>query len=266
MPSALIPASGRETAGMLDTPSKTIAAITATARRSAADAVSKIVRSFLVDGRVSPARYRAKTRNSKCRVACAITRGDCLRLRNGQACSPMSTPDTIASRLDALPGGWPVWRLIVMVSLGGCFEFYDLMMTAYISPVLVQAGIFHVGKAGVLGQSDQAVFAAATFTGLFIGALAFSRLADRFGRRSIFTASLIWYALGALAMAASSSAIQLHLWRLVSSIGIGVELVTIDTYVSEIAPARLRGRAFALNQAIQFTAVPVAGACRPCRR
>jgi putative MFS transporter len=169
----------------------------------------------------------------------------------------MSASQTIASRLDALPGGWPVWRLIVLVSLGGGFEFYDLMMTAYISPGLVQAGVFHAGKAGLFGQSDQAIFAAATFTGLFIGTIVFSRLADRFGRRSVFTGSLIWYALATLAMACSSTALQLHGWRLVSGIGIGVELVTIDAYVSEMAPARLRGRAFALNQAIQFTAVPV---------
>ena len=106
------------------------------------------------------------------------------------------------------------------------------------------------------------MFAAATFLGLFIGTVAFSRLADRMGRRRVFTASLIWYALATLGMATSATALQLHLWRLVSGVGIGVELVTIDAYVSEIAPARLRGRAFALNQAIQFTAVPiVAFAC-----
>jgi len=169
----------------------------------------------------------------------------------------MSNSPTLASRLDALPGGWPVWRLIVLVSLGGCFEFYDLMMTAYISPGLVQAGVFRTGHDGLFGQSDQAMFAAATFLGLFIGTIGFSRLADRFGRRSVFTASLIWYALATLAMAMSSTALQLHLWRLVAGIGIGVELVTIDTYVSEIAPARLRGRAFAINQAIQFSAVPI---------
>ena len=98
----------------------------------------------------------------------------------------MSASQTIASRLDALPGGWPVWRLIVLVSLGGCFEFYDLMMTAYISPGLVQAGVFHTGKAGLFGQSDQAIFAAATFTGLFIGTIVFSRLADRIGPAEAF--------------------------------------------------------------------------------
>ncbi len=168
----------------------------------------------------------------------------------------------IGARLDTLPSRWPIWRLILLVSLGGCFEFYDLMMTAYISPGLVHAGIFHEGKAGLLGQSDQATFAAATFLGLFIGTAAFARVADRFGRRAIFTASLVWYALATLAMAGSHDALQLDLWRLTAGIGIGVELVTIDAYVSEIAPARLRGRAFAINQAVQFMAVPaVAFAC-----
>ncbi len=37
----------------------------------------------------------------------------------------------------------------------------------------------------------------------------------------------------------------------------GVELVTIDTYLSEIVPSALRGRAFAYNNAIQFSAVPI---------
>ncbi len=164
---------------------------------------------------------------------------------------------TIAARLDALPSAWPVWRLVALVSLGGFFEFYDLMMTAYISPGLVRAGLFHEGNAGLFGQSDQATFAAATFLGLFIGTAVFGRVADRYGRRVIFTASLVWYALATLAMATAHTALQLDLWRLVAGIGIGVELVTIDAYVSEIAPARLRGRAFAINQAIQFTAVPM---------
>src|SRR6202522_1104991 len=87
---------------------------------------------------------------------------------------------SIAARLDALPRTWPAWKLILLVSLGGCFEFYDLMMTAYISPGLVHAGMFHEGKAGLLGQSDQATFAAARVLGLFIVTAAFAPVADAF--------------------------------------------------------------------------------------
>ncbi|MBV8795462.1 MAG: MFS transporter, partial [Hyphomicrobiales bacterium] len=43
----------------------------------------------------------------------------------------------------------------------------------------------------------------------------------------------------------------------ISGIGLGVEMVTIGAYLSELAPKGLRGRAFAANQAIGFAAVPV---------
>jgi putative MFS transporter len=47
------------------------------------------------------------------------------------------------------------------------------------------------------------------------------------------------------------------LWRFISGMGIGVELITIGTYMSELAPKHLRGRAFAICQTIGFSAVPV---------
>jgi putative MFS transporter len=168
----------------------------------------------------------------------------------------------VAARLERLPGAAPIWRLVVLLSLGGCFEFYDLFLTAYLSPGLEAAGIFRKGASGLLGLSDQATFAAATFAGLFVGTLGVARVADRFGRRAIFTASLLWYSGATLVMACQSSAPALDLWRFLAGIGIGVELVTIDAYLVELVPARLRGRAFAVNQAIQFVAVPlVALAC-----
>ena len=91
-------------------------------------------------------------------------------------------PEGVGPRLDALGSSVRLWALIVLISLGGVFEFYDLMMTAYVSPGLVRAGVFQSGRAGLFGQSDQAAFASATFLGLFVGTLVFSRVADRFGR------------------------------------------------------------------------------------
>jgi putative MFS transporter len=163
---------------------------------------------------------------------------------------------TLGERLDALTGRAGTWRLVVLLSLGGCFEFYDLFLTAYLSPGLERAGIFHAHGV-LLGLSDQAAFAAVTFAGLFVGTIAFSQVADRYGRRTIFTASLLWYSATTFLMALQHTAAGIDLWRFVAGIGIGVELVTIDTYLAELLPRRVRGRAFALNQAIQFTAVPI---------
>lgn len=172
-----------------------------------------------------------------------------------------ATAAGIGARLDRLPMSLHVWGLVVLLSLGGFFEFYDLLMTAYISPALVTEGIFGTDS-GLFGLSDQATFAAATFAGLFIGTIAFSQAADRYGRRLIFTWSLIWYSTSTVAMACQSTADGLHFWRFISGIGLGVEMVTIDSYITELVTRQVRGKALAISQAIQFLAVPtVAIAC-----
>jgi putative MFS transporter len=85
----------------------------------------------------------------------------------------------------------------------------------------------------------------------------FAYFADKYGRRAIFTYSMLWYSAATLVMAFQDTGLGISLWRLIAGIGIGVELVTIDTYIAELAPKSMRGRAFAFNQAIQFSIVPV---------
>jgi len=143
-----------------------------------------------------------------------------------------------------------VWSRVALISLGGFFEFYDIFFAGYVAPGLVRSGIL-TASTGVAG------FVAAMFSGLFVGTALVSFVADRFGRRAIFTYSLLWYTAASVIMAFQHDVFGLNLWRFISGIGVGVELVTIDTYLSELVPANLRGRAFAINQAIQFCAVPV---------
>ena len=167
------------------------------------------------------------------------------------------TAGSITARLDRLPSSKHVWKIIALLSLGGCFEFYDLFFTAYVAPGLTAHGMFSPTTVSLFGSSGFASFVAAMFAGLFVGTLVFGFVADRFGRRAIFTWSLIWYSIGTAVMAFQSTAITIDLWRFIAGIGIGVELVTIDTYVSELIPKHLRGRAFAFNQFITFSVVPL---------
>src|SRR4051794_6648610 len=95
------------------------------------------------------------------------------------------------------------------------------------------------------------------FAGLFVGAIFLGHFADRYGRRTVFTFSLIWYSITTAIMAFQTSGFGVDLWRFIAGIGIGVELVTIDTYVAELVPRTHRGRAFAYNQFFQFLAVPI---------
>jgi putative MFS transporter len=159
------------------------------------------------------------------------------------------------ARLDRLPATRHVWRLVALLSLGGMFELYDLFMTAYVIPGLVKAGL--LTNVSVAIFTGPALFVAATFAGLFIGTFVFGFAADRYGRRTIFTYSMLWYSFATLVMACQTTGLQVCLWRMIAGIGIGVELVTIDTFVAELVPKHLRGRAFAFNQMVQFSVVPV---------
>lgn len=163
----------------------------------------------------------------------------------------------ITARIDRLPENRHTWRLAGLISLAGMFEVYDLYQTAYVPAGLVRAGIFSEGPRGLFGLPDQAAFASSTFLGLFIGAIAFASVADRFGRKKIFLWALVGYSLATLAMALQSTVSGILACRLLAGIGLGVELVTIDAYLVEIVPKHMRGKAAAIMHAIAYLAIPL---------
>jgi putative MFS transporter len=165
------------------------------------------------------------------------------------------SPQTVAARLDRLPSSRYLWVLVALLSFGAFFEIYDIALTAPLSLGLSTVGIFH--PAGLFGVADQASFIAATFGGLYLGTTLLAPLADTLGRRAVFTYSLIWYALATFVMGFQNTAPMIDLWRLIAGIGVGMELVAIDSYLAELMPKAIRGRAFAISAAIQFLSAPV---------
>lgn len=164
----------------------------------------------------------------------------------------------LGQRIDKLSMGRHLWSLVLLLSLGTFFETYELSLTSLISPGLVQAGIF-ARENGMFNLPDQATFAAATFFGMFVGAFAFGRLADRVGRKRAFTASIFLYTAATLMMAFQHSAWAIDICRFVAGVGLGAEIVIVDVYLAEIVPAQHRGRAFAFATFVQFLAVPIVG-------
>jgi putative MFS transporter len=163
----------------------------------------------------------------------------------------------IAARLDRLPLTASLWRLIVLISLGGAFEFYDLFLSAYITPGLVGEGLYTSRSASFFAINGIGFFVFCTFAGMWLGAVGFGFVADRMGRRSIFTGSLIWYSLATAVMAFQHSAGAIDLWRFIAAIGVGLEQITVDTFLTELVPPQRRGTVFAFSQFIAFCAVPV---------
>jgi putative MFS transporter len=163
----------------------------------------------------------------------------------------------VAARLDRLVFSASLRKLVLLISLGSAFEFYDLFMTAYIAPGLAASHLFTATATGFFALNGIGFFVFCSFAGMWLGALGFGTIADRFGRRTIFTVSLLWYSLATLVMAFQHDAAGIDLWRFIAAIGVGLEQVTIDTLLPELVPADSRGRAFALNQFVAFSVVPV---------
>lgn len=147
---------------------------------------------------------------------------------------------------------------MLRISAGGWFELYDLFMTAYIALGLIREGLFVATSASPFALRGFAAFVASGFAGMFLGTLVFAWISDRFGRKATFTYSLVWYSAATFVMAFMRDAAAIDLWRFIAGLGIGVQLVTIDAYICEIASKDDRGYWIAFSQFIGYLAIPVA--------
>ncbi len=155
-----------------------------------------------------------------------------------------------SSVLERLPLSRWHWRLVVLVGIGTFFDLYEVFLGGVLAPVLA--------KEWGLGTAGKSMVIAAGFAGMFIGANVLSIAADRLGRRRVFIVNLLVYSLFSLAAAFSPNIETFLVLRVIAGIGLGAELVLVDTYLAEFIPAEHRGRMTAWAYTIGFLGVPLA--------
>ena len=89
---------------------------------------------------------------------------------------------------------------------------------------------------------------ASVLLGCALGALMAGPISDRFGRKSIMIVTAIVFALSAFGSGISDSSAEFIFYRLLGGLGIGAASVLAPAYISEVAPAALRGRLATLQQ------------------
>lgn len=165
--------------------------------------------------------------------------------------TPLRTPADISSQLDALPVTRAHRKVVVAIGLGLFFEVYEIFLSGAIATALKSQ--FH------LGGMTLALIMASSFVGMFFGAAAFGRIADRIGRRKAFVANLVWFSVCSVLAAVAPGPAILVAARFLAGIGIGGEYPVADTYLSDVLPKAHRGRLAAWAYTCSFLAVPAVG-------
>ncbi len=157
----------------------------------------------------------------------------------------------IGQRLDHLPVGRMHRKVVIAIGLGLFFEMYEIFLSSTISTTL---------KAQYdLNGTTLKLLLASSFVGMFIGAAALGRLADRIGRRRAFLFNLVWFSLWTLIGAFSPTPWFLVVTRFLAGVGIGAEYPVADAYLSDVLPKSHRGRLAAWAYTCSFVAVPALG-------
>lgn len=160
-------------------------------------------------------------------------------------------PVSIASRLDRLPITSLHRRAVAAISVGLIFELYEIFLAGVVAGVLREQ--FH------MNASLLPTLLGSAFLGMFVGALALGRMADRFGRRGTVNLGISLYAVFSLLGAFSTDPWMLIATRFAAGLGIGAVPALADTYLSDLMPPKKRGHYIAVAFTVGYCGVPLAG-------
>ncbi|MCP1853479.1 MULTISPECIES: MFS transporter [unclassified Bradyrhizobium] len=140
----------------------------------------------------------------------------------------------IAARLERLPlTAYQRW-IFGIIATAWFFDSMDLAALTFVLGSIRQTFGLSTAETGLLSSMS--------FLGMFAGAASAGLLADRFGRARVFQVSMIFWGLGSLCCGLSTTATALGASRLLLGFGMGMEFPVAQSMVSEIMPARNRGR------------------------
>lgn len=144
-------------------------------------------------------------------------------------------------RLDRLPVTSKHKRLLLGSGLGWALDAMDVGLISFIMAALA----VHWD----LSSTQTSWLASAGFLGMALGATFGGLLADKYGRRHVFSLTLLVYGLATGASALASGLTILIVFRFIVGLGLGAELPVASTLISEFSPRRIRGRMVVLLEA-----------------
>ncbi len=146
---------------------------------------------------------------------------------------PLTT--RIPQRLDRLPWSRWHWRIVGALGVTWLLDGLEVSIVAALGPMLTHPDTLH------LTQSEVGLTASAYLAGSVAGALFFSYLTDRQGRKKWFMITLALYLMATVLTAFSWDLMSFMVFRFFTGAGIGGEYAAINSAIDELIPARSRG-------------------------
>ena len=140
----------------------------------------------------------------------------------------------ILNRLEELPVGSFHYKLLIVTGLGWLFDSMDTGLISFVLPILAREWGLTPEKVGWIGSVG--------LIGMALGAVLAGTIADKFGRKNVFAATVILYSVATGLCAVAWSYESLLFFRFLVGFGLGGELPVAATLMSEYSPSHLRGR------------------------
>ena len=156
------------------------------------------------------------------------------RARAAASIPEHNTAPTLNERLENLPFTRAHGKLLGISGLGWALDAMDVGLISFVMAALIKEWHLSPAEASWLGSVG--------FVGMALGATFGGLLADKLGRRYIFSLTLLIYGLATGASALSTSLGLLLVFRFLVGLGLGAELPVASTLISEFSPRSIRGR------------------------
>lgn len=163
---------------------------------------------------------------------------------------PVTSPDNPQEH-DSLNMPY-VWLISVVAALGGLLFGWDWVVIGGAKPFFER--FFHIqDNAAMSGWVNSCAL-----IGCLAGALTAGVLSDAFGRRCLLVASAALFAVTSVGNGLAGSLGLFIFWRMLGGVAIGLASSLSPMYISEVAPAAMRGRLVSVNQLTIVVGVLVA--------
>ena len=135
---------------------------------------------------------------------------------------------------------WYVYKATMVAAVGGLLFGYDTAVVA--------GAIGFIEKRYDLSAAMVGWIASCALIGCIVGAMFAGSLSDRVGRKKVLILSAILFAVSSAGIAYPMDLDWFVFFRLIGGLGIGIASMLAPMYISEIAPAKIRGQLVSINQ------------------